>query len=197
MRSVLDDPSAYFFHVRIFLGMIVSLALAHLIRSLVQVVRQESEQPHYWLHLVWFASTFVLLVHFWWWEMRFGAFAAWNFYVYAFLIFYALLLHFLVALLFPNDLGKHANYRDYYFSQRRWFFAVLALVYFVDYFDSWLKGEAFLRSLGVEYLLRNGLYIAGSIGAIFTRNAVYHGVFAVAGLAYQVLWIARMYAHLN
>jgi hypothetical protein len=197
MSSVLHDPSAYFFHVRIFLGMIVSLALAQLVRALVHVIRREDGRSHYWVHLAWFASTFILLVHFWWWEMRFGAFGGWNFYVYAFLISYALLLMLLAALLFPDSADRFDGYREYYYSQRHWFFAVLALVYAVDFLDTWIKGPDFFHSLGTEYIVRNVAYIAGALGAIYTRNPRYHAGFAVLGLAYQVSWIARMYAHLS
>jgi hypothetical protein len=197
MSDGLDDPHAYFFHVRIFLGMIVSLALAQFVRALVKVVQHPGENHRYWVHLVWVASTFIFLVHFWWWELRFAQYADWTFHVYLFLISYALLLYFLAALLLPDDLGAHSGYRDYFYARRRWFFGVLALVYVIDFADTWLKGPVFFESLGTEYVVRNFVYIIGSVAAIATRNAAYHAAFAVVAIAYQVAWIARMYERLN
>jgi hypothetical protein len=197
MGGELDDPHTLFFHVRIFVGMVVSFALTYLIRGLVHIVERPHHKPLYWVHLVWVASTFVFLVHFWWWELRFSRYEDWTFHVYLFLILYAVLLSFMSALLLPADLGEHAGYREYFYSRRRWLFAVLALAYLVDFVDTGLKGRAFFESLGNEYLVRNFGYIVASVIAIFTRNVVFHGTFAVIGLLHQIWWVARMYERLN
>lgn len=189
-----EDPHALFFHVRIFLGMVVSFALAHLIRELSGILAKPRATRLWWVHLVWVASMFLFLLHFWWWEMRFAQLQDWRFTVYLFLVVYALLLYLLVWLLLPADPGK--DYRERFLEQRGWFFGVLALAYLIDFVDTWLKGPLFFESLGTTYLVRNAVYIAASVAAIFTRNTTFHAAFAVAGLAFQVLWIGWMYDRL-
>ena len=44
------------------------------------------------------------------------------------------------------------------------------------------------------YPVRNVVYVGGCLLAIWTRSPLFHGVFAVAALAYQLLWMARMNA---
>jgi hypothetical protein len=55
-----------------------------------------------------------------------------------------------------------------------------------------LKGAEYLRILGPMYPIRGGLYVTGCLVAIWTRNPVFHGVFAAVALGYQLVWLVRM-----
>ena len=44
------------------------------------------------------------------------------------------------------------------------------------------------------YPVRTILYVSGCLVASWTRSPVFHGVFAVVALAYQLLWLVRMNA---
>jgi hypothetical protein len=193
MTAPPDDPHAFYFHVRIMMGMVVGLALTHLLRGIARLIEHPARRPVYWIHLAWVLSMFIYIVHFWWWELSLTAEPNWTFGIYVFLVLYTLLLYLLAALLFPEDLADYAGYRDYFYSRRVWFFSVLAFVYVVDFYDSWLKGTEYFHSLGPEYLARNIGYIALCSIAIATRNPWFHGAFVVAGAIYQVSWIVRLY----
>jgi hypothetical protein len=197
MGGDLNDPHTLFFHVRIFLGMVVSFGLAHWVRGLARIIERPRYKRVYWIHLVWVASMLVLLLHFWWWELRFAQHVDWTFHIYLFLVFYALVLCLLSALLFPDHLDEYADYREYFYARRRWFFAILALAYVLDFADTALKGSVFFQSLGPEYVARNIGYIAASVIAMFVRSPVYHGAFVVIASLHQITWIARMYERLN
>ena len=67
--------------------------------------------------------------------------------------------YFLSALLFPQDLDEYKGYQDYFLSRRRWFFGFAALTESLDVIDTLIKGEAHLRSLGLEYLVATGAFI--------------------------------------
>jgi hypothetical protein len=186
------DP-AVFLHVRIVLSMVVSLSIARLLSGLAVFVQHPGRQKAYWVHLLWAASTLLLLVHFWWWEFRLAHLAVWRFEVYAFVLFYAGLNYLLCAVLFPNDLDEYDGWRDYFLSRRRWFFALLALSFVVDLGDTWIKGSALLPKLGLEYPVRAGAYVLLCGAAAIIRSPVFHGVFAVGNLLYQVSFIGRLY----
>ncbi len=81
----------------------------------------------------------IYFVEFWWWEVQLVAIGTWSFYVYLFLLLYALLLYLLASLLFPNDMPDYADYKIYFNSRKAWFFAILALTDGVDFIDTWLK----------------------------------------------------------
>ncbi|TDK18868.1 hypothetical protein E2F46_17150 [Luteimonas aestuarii] len=186
-----------FFHIRVLMGIVVGLAFTHLLRGLARMIEAPGERRVYWVHLVWVASMLLFLVHFWWWEFGLSGIVRWRFDMYVFITGYALLLYLLCALVLPERMADHSDYRDYFYSRRRWFFGALALAYLVDFGDTWMKGAAYFHAFGNEYVVRNIAYIVASLVAIATRNPVYHGTFAVAGLLYQLAWIARQFETLR
>ncbi len=182
-----------FLHVRVLMGMIVGLGLTHLLRGVARIIEHPRRLQVYWVHLLWVLSMFLYLLHFWWWEFRLEQLQHWSFNRYFFIAIYALLLYLACALLLPERLDDYRDYREYFYSRRRWLFATLALVYLVDLGDTWLKGDAYLRSFGTEYLVRNASYVVACVLAATVRSPVYHAAFVVAGLVYQASWIVRQF----
>lgn len=180
-----------YLHVRVLLGMIVGLGLTHLLRHFARIVERPQRGKIYWVHLLWVSFMFSYLVLFWWWEFRLGHLVHWSFNLYFFVTLYALLLYLLCSLVFPENLDGYSGYRDYFYDRRHWFFGLLALVFAIDFIDTWIKGPAYFRSFGPEYVFRNLAYIAGCAVAVVTRNPRYHGGFAILALLYQASWIAR------
>ncbi|WP_141453130.1 hypothetical protein [Pseudoxanthomonas sp. z9] len=180
-----------YLHVRVLLGMVVGLGLTHLLRHFARIIERPRHCQIYWVHLCWATFVFSYLLLFWWWEFRLSHLVHWNFNLYFFVALYALMQYLLCALIFPENLDGYASYRDYFYDRRKWFFGLLALVFAVDFLDTWIKGEAYFRSFGPEYVFRNLAYITGSLIAMWTRNPRYHAAFAVLGLLYHVSWIAR------
>lgn len=189
----MSDPTQLFTHVRIIIGVVLGLGLTHLLRHAVEIVQHPRRHGIWWVHLVWVASTFLYLVHFWWWEFHLLLIHDWNFASYLFVVLYAVLLYLLCVLLFPDDLSGYRGYRDYFLSRRAWFFGTLAVVYVVDFLDTWLKGAAYLHALGPEYAVRGLVFVILCLIAMRTRNARFHGAFAVLGILYQMSFILRRY----
>ena len=68
----------------------------------------------------------------------------WTFLPYAFVISFAVLLYFLVALLVPQHLSGQADQKEYFYAHRDWFFGTMALIQFVDFGDTLVKGWTYL-----------------------------------------------------
>jgi hypothetical protein len=191
----LQDPHLIYFHVRMVMGMIVGLGLTHLLRGVARIVEHPASKALNWVHLTW--VLFLYMVHFWWWELLLSAQPHWSFGVYLFLIVYALLLYLLAALLFPDGMQEYRDYSDYFLSRRIWFFGLLAFIFLIDFYDTWLKGSEYFHSRGIEYVIRNAAFIllCGIAGA--TRRAWFHAAFAILAVLYQLSWIWRLYDTLN
>jgi len=191
-----QDPAAtasLYVHVRILLGMVIGLGLTHLLRNFANLIEKPRRDRLYWVHLGWALSMLLFLLHWWWWQFRLGHMVHWTFNVYVFVATYALLLYLLCALIFSDAANEYADYREYYYARRRWFFGLLATVYAVDLLDTWIKGPDYFHSFGPEFVVRNLTYIVLCLVAAATRNPWYHGAFLCAGLAYQISWIARQF----
>jgi hypothetical protein len=191
--AAVAHASELYLHVRVLLGMVVGLGLTHLLRHFARIVEHPAKVRVYWVHLVWALSTFLFLLHFWWWEFRLAAIPDWTFPRYLFVVLYALLLYLLCALVFPEHLDEYDGYRGYFYARRRWIFGTLALVYVFDYADTLLKGVDYLYSFGSEYDIRNSAYVLLCVVAMTTRRSWFHATFAVVGLVYQLSWIIRMF----
>ncbi len=182
-----------YFHVRAGISIIFGLSLTHLLRGVVRMVQHPELKPVYPVHVAWVASSFLLVVHFWWWEINVATIAHWTFPPYLFLISYSCLFYFLCVLLFPDHPGPHQDYRTYFHAERRWIFGVLALISAAGVVDSLLKGSSHLATLGVEYQISTLIYLGLCVGAMFTANETYHSLFVGLNLVYQLSWMFRMY----
>ena len=117
----------------------------------------------------------------------------WTFALYLFVIAYASMFFLQAALLFPTDIEGYDGYGDYFIAQRAWFFGIFALTEVLDVVDTLIKGTEHLRSLGVEYLVRNAVFLALCLVAARTPNLKFHRLFAAGGLVYEVIYICRQY----
>ena len=192
MEHAVPDP-ALFTHVRIVIGMVVSLSLARLLTGLASFVQHPGKTRVYWIHLGWVLSMLLFLLHFWWWEFRLQTLTVLDFGVYLFLIGFACLFFFLCVLLFPLSMEDYGGYEDYFMSRKGWFFGFLALSYAVDLVDTAIKGRSYFESFGYEYPVRNVVYIVLCGIAALTANRRFHAAFVSLGLLYQVSWIFRAF----
>ena len=191
--QLLEHPSSLFVHIRILIGMIIGLGLTHLLRNFAELMERPGQRKVYWVHLGWALFVFLYLLHFWWWEFRLTHVSPWSFNVYLFISLYALLLYLLCAFTFSSSADQYPSYREYFYARRNWFFGVLALVFAVDLWDTWIKGAEYFHGFGTEYVVRNVAYVVLCLVAVAVRSPVFHGGFMLLALAYQASWIARQY----
>ena len=182
-----------YLHVRVIIGIVLGMSITRLLSGVARFVQHPGRDKVYPVHLAWAASILVLVIHFWWWEFRLTDVVTWTFPIYVFVVFYASLFYFLCVLLFPDDLRDYAGYEDYFLSRRRWFFAIFALTFVVDFLDTWLKGVDYMARFGPEYYVRAGVFIALSALAMVLRSRLFHLAFVGLGFLYQLCWIFRMY----
>ena len=115
----------------------------------------------------------------------------WVFIEYLFVIGYIILYYVLCALLFPDDLSDYDGYANYFYSRKKWFFGVLALLYAAYIVDTLIKGKAYSAHLHWEYPVRNVIHIILCLVAIKVNNRKFHACFVI--LLYQLWWILRYY----
>ncbi|MER9593624.1 hypothetical protein [Mesorhizobium sp. M0244] len=180
-------------HIRIVLGMVIGLGVTRLLSGLARIVQHPGQYRLYPVHLAWVASVLLMLVHFWWWEFGLFQIENWTFGKYPFIIFYAVTLFLLCALLFPDSMLDYTSYEDFFYSRRAWFFGLLAATYLLDVVDTLLKGPAHFAHFGVEYLIRTPVFVALCVVAILLRDRRFHIAFVAAALVYQISFILRLF----
>lgn len=175
------------------IGFILSLSIAHLLKGVAKIIEHPGRNKPYWVHLLWAFFVFLQLIYFWWWEFNLERIREWTFLSYIFIIFYIILFYVLCSLLFPDDLRDYGGYREYFYSRRKWFFALMGATFLVDIGDTLLKGTSYLQSLGTEYLLRNAVLFVLCGVAIRASKPRFHALLVIGFILYNVSWILRRY----
>jgi hypothetical protein len=189
-----DSAAAQIFpHIRIVMGIVLGLGITRLLTGTARFVQHPRRDAVSWVHLGWVLFMLVTLTHFWWWEFWLFGVHVWTYETFFFLILYTVLLYFLCALLFPDDIREYGGYDDYFISRRKWFFGLLAVTYVIDMADTALKGWEHFARFGVEYLLRAPVYVGLCLTAMFIVNRRFHAVFVLVALIYSVSWILRYF----
>jgi hypothetical protein len=182
-----------FAHIRMILGFILSLSIAHLLRGVTKFIVHPTKSRPYWIHLLWALYIFLALVYFWWWEYRLGQLHEWTFAAYSLVIFYIVLYYIICFLLFPEDLSEYEGYKDYFFARKQWFYGMLGTTFLVDMADTFLKGEVYFDRLGPEYPIRVAAHFLLCMVAIRVKNERFHGGLVILFLLYNISWILRNY----
>jgi hypothetical protein len=193
MNQQLPYAHDIFPHIRIILGMVIGLGVTRLLSGVARIVQHPGQYRLYSVHLAWVASVLLMLVHFWWWEFGLFQIESWTFGKYLFIIFYAVTLFLLCALLFPDSMLDYTSYEDFFYSRRAWFFGLLAATYLLDVIDTLLKGPEHFARFGVEYLFRTPVFVALCVIAILVSDRRFHIAFVAAALVYQISFILRLF----
>ncbi|RUV68440.1 MAG: hypothetical protein EOR30_12050 [Mesorhizobium sp.] len=193
MNQQLPYAHDIFPHIRIVMGMVIGLGLTRLLSGLARIVQHPGQYRLYPVHLAWVVSVLLMLVHFWWWEFGLFQIETWTFGKYLFIIFYAVTLFLLCALLFPDSMLDYTSYEDFFYLRRAWFFGLLAATYLLDVVDTLLKGPEHFARFGVEYLFRTPVFVALCVIAMLVRDRRFHIAFVAAALIYQISFILRLF----
>jgi len=184
-----------FSHVRVLFSILLGLGVSHLLRGVARIVQHPKQYRVYWVHLVWSLFLFLYLIHFWWWEFRLHQVTEWIFPRYFFVALYATLLYLLCTLLFPEEMSDYSGFDEYFYSRKRWFFSLMALLFLADIVDTLLKGVPYFVSLGPVYYIRTLSCLLLCLVAIKTNNRKFQAAFAIYAVVCEVAFILT--AHLT
>lgn len=180
-------------HLRVLISMILGLAITRILAGLSRRIQSPQRTRGMLLQVVWALIVLLGAVHFWWWEFGLRQIGAWHFGAYAFVLAYTA-LHFLMAtLIFPDSVQDHGDTEQFFALRRRWFFALFALSFCFDYFDTLMKGVAHVHELGPEYPVRLLLGIAVGLAGCFMQDRRHLTLLGLGWLSYDLSWILRRY----
>ena len=116
--------------------------------------------------------------------------ARWNFYLFIFLLASPKVVFLLCVMLFPDKLTEKTDLKLHFFNHNRWFFALAALLPFLDFVDTTLKGFDHLLAQGPAYFLTIPLVSVLCVFGAVTDNERFK-FFSVFFLVYIVAFISN------
>ena len=180
-----------FSYVMTLVAIIIGLGITHILSGVGQAIhrlrghgapiRLEA------VYLLWVGTIFIWLISFWWFEYKFYDLQTeWTFGLYTFVVLYAVVLYLAAIVLVPSNMEEMHDSYEYFFSGRKWFFALMVFLVVVDNIDSVLKGVAWgLRpiNLVVSFIFLTSFTVGAfatdrkiqfvSAAAAFTANFSY------------------------
>jgi len=181
-----------FEYVMVLVSIIVGLGIAHILLGISGIIdrlsRKDGRLELSLAHAAWLGHCFLWLVMFWWWEYRLSmTVEEWSMGLYLFLIFYAVTIFLLQAVLVPRTWDGVTSLKEYFLERRVWFYSLLAFATILDVLDSYLTG-GFQSILDTGYI-GMGISIATIpvvIIGIRTANMRTHNIMATIFLAWQM-----------
>jgi hypothetical protein len=182
-----------FFHVRMLMSIIMGLSMAQLLKNTVKLIDNPKRARSYAIHLLWVLYVFLLLIHFWWWEIHLKNVSVWTFPIYVFVLLYVILYYIICVVISPDDISEYSGYEEYFFSRKNWFFSLLAICYVLDFVDTMLKGMDYFKSLNWEYPVRNILHVFLCFAGMKLSSKRSHLLLVIFFILYELVFIVRRY----
>ncbi len=179
-----------FNYVAVLISIVVGLGVTRVLSGLSEVIQAGNRQDRYWIHSVWLINTFVMLMLNWWIFYRWRTALEWTAYLFFWVTLSPTLLYLVSSILAPGELEQtgSANWREYYYANRRGFFFVFAAIWPLDIIDTLLKGKAHFLEQGPLYLPSITIWCLCSVIAGITRNERFHGLWAIFFLVYMIFY---------
>ena len=174
-------------------SVIAGLGIARALSGIARLLDNRDRISVSWIPICWTANVLLWLVAFWWFTFLLSSFEAWSPWLHVFVLVYAGIIFFLLALLHPESIDAEHNMLNHFLAKRRMFFGTLIVVALVDIADTLIKGQLGLSMPPVlAYSSFMILWIVTSGIGWLTDNRKYHAAHAPVFFVVLVVWISYM-----
>ena len=163
-----------FEYLGVLVSVIMGLGITHLATGATKLIQHREDVRLYLPHALWTINILVYILLIWWGMFWWSGHENWYAYEYLFITLYAIVLFFLASMLYPWDMSKDINVREYFFKNRLWFFGALFFAWCIDVPQTLIMASEDLRPVPQEYFLFIGLQLALAATGIITRKHIVH-----------------------
>lgn len=163
-----------FEYLGVLVSVIMGLGITHLATGATKLIQHREDVRLYLPHALWTINILVYILLIWWGMFWWSGHEDWYAYEYLFITLYAIVLFFLASMLYPWDMSKDINVREYFFKNRLWFFGALFFAWCIDVPQTLIMAREDLRPVPQEYSLFIGLQLALAATGIIMRKHIVH-----------------------
>ncbi len=157
-----------------YLSVAVSIVLALGLATLLRVLRDVLEPGRrYWVHTIWVLAVAFLHIQLWWAYWDYSTGVAWSFPKFILLLCAPAVLFLMAASLVSAESGM--GWREHFYRERRWFFALMSLYMLVAISTSWLVRDVPLTH---PYRIPQAVFLGVSVVGLTSRNHTVHVILA-------------------
>ena len=171
-------------------SVIAGLGIARALSGSAKLLHARREISFSWIPICWTVSALLWLVAFWWFTFLLSSFENWSPWLHIFVLVYAGAIYFLLAVLHPESIEAGHDMLEHMLENRKPIFGALMIVALIDTADTWIKAKLGLSTPPLlSYLALIIPWVVFSGVAMYVRNRVFHGVFAIAFAVAVLLWL--------
>jgi hypothetical protein len=179
-----------FSYISIVPSIIIALGITRLLTGIGKIVERRDKVQKYWVHILWSVNVFLFMALNWWVLFRWESWSPWSFPLFMFLLLTPTVCFLLSVVLFPDPFEEKMDFKQHFYEDRRWFFALATLLPPLDFVDTLLKGMPHMLAQGPIYIFTIVLITALSAVAALTKNQTYNKFFSIFFLVYISVFIS-------
>ena len=171
-------------------SVIAGLAITRALSGIARLVHARDHVTFSWIPMCWTASTLLWLVAFWWFTFLLSSVEGWSPALHIFVLVYAGLIFFLLALLYPESIPEGYDMLAHFLDNRKLFFGTLLAVALLDLVDTWWKWSLGLSSPPIiRYAIHMTPWIVFRAVGMYVRNRIFQAIFAIGLMLTFVIWL--------
>ncbi|MBT8080746.1 MAG: hypothetical protein KJO31_19345 [Gammaproteobacteria bacterium] len=178
-----------FEYIGVLISVIMGLGITHLATGATKLIQHRDEVRFYLPHMLWTANILVFILLIWWGMFSWSGHHTWHASEYLFITLYSITAFFLASMLYPWDMARDINVREYFFKNRVWFFGGLLVAWWIDIAASLVKADSGLRPIPQGYVGFICAQMLIPLIGIASRNHVIQIILPVIFLAFVVLLV--------
>lgn len=126
-----------FEYVSVLISIVLGLGITQIVTGLADIIHRWEKVKLYWPHLMWVGLGFFLHLQEWWVLFELRDVAVWRLPTFFLTILYPINLFILARVLFPSEhSGDTPDLKDFYYSNYRKFFLLIAVLAFISLIDN-------------------------------------------------------------
>ncbi|MDR0252802.1 MAG: hypothetical protein LBI75_06410 [Brucellaceae bacterium] len=133
--DILVSQADIFSHMRIINGMGISLCLSRLLVFASKFIQHPSKNKISYIHVGWILVVFLWIIQFWWDYLIESNDKTYDLVTYILELFYVFGLFFICVTLTPDDIKEYGDYETYFFSRKKWLFALFIFINSMQSFE--------------------------------------------------------------
>jgi hypothetical protein len=180
---------APFDYISLLTSIVLALGITRTLSGLGKLLQSRGRLRAYWVHSAWGVNMLLWLLLNWWILYRWHTQERWTFFLFIFVLVSPVIAFLLSVFLFPEPLEDGTDLKHHFYQNRRWFFALAALLPPLDAVDTLLKGWAHFQAQGPIYIFTILILLTLSITGFFTPRERFHAFYAVFFMAYILAFI--------
>ena len=184
-----------FTHLSVFLSIILGLAVTEILTGFRGLLQARARVLLYWPALLWCFLLLLIYAQTWWSMFGLRLHHDWTFAAFSVVLLQTIVQYMLAGIALPHlQPGEPVDLRAHYFSQRRWFCALLLLGVGVSLAkDLVLNGHL----PDAKNVIFHAIFASFALTGVLTRREWFHRVFAVVMAILIALYIVLLFARLD